>query len=96
MTDFLTLARAALAERLKGENFEKTVSLRIRDVGNLLISGDSAEISDARADCAIIADQASFEKILAGELNPVRAAMFGKLRIAGDAKTAMKFGALFG
>ncbi|SFI81719.1 SCP2 sterol-binding domain-containing protein [Celeribacter neptunius] len=95
-TDFLSIAQAALADRLKGEHFEKSVSLRIKEVGNLVIKGDTAEISDDRADCAIIADQPTFEKILKGELNPIKAAMFGKLKIAGDAKTAMKFGGLFG
>lgn len=94
--DFLTVAQTALQERLKGEWFETTVSLRIREIGNLRIAGDTAEISDERADCAIIADQGTFEKILAGALNPMKAAMFGKLKIAGDAKTALKFGALFG
>lgn len=94
--DFLDIAQAALAERLKGENFEKSVSLRIKEIGNLIIRGDTAEISDDRADCAIIADQPTFEKILAGQLNPIKAAMFGKLKIAGDAKTALKFGNLFG
>lgn len=95
-TDFLTIAKQALAERLIGEDFEKSVSLRIKEIGNLIIKGDTAEISDDRADCAIIADQPTFEKILKGELNPMKAAMFGKLKIAGDAKTAMKFGGLFG
>ncbi|TNE66319.1 MAG: SCP2 sterol-binding domain-containing protein [Rhodobacteraceae bacterium] len=94
--DFLDIAQAALTERLKGENFEKSVSLRIKEIGNLIIRGDTAEISDDRADCAIIADQPTFEKILAGQLNPIKAAMFGKLKIAGDAKTALKFGNLFG
>lgn len=93
---FLTTAVEVLTERLKTENFEKSVSLRIKEVGNLVIHGNGVEISDARADCAIISDQESFEKILKGELNPMKAAMFGKLKIAGDAKTAMKFGGLFG
>ena len=93
---FLEIAKAALLQRLESENFEKSVSLRIKDVGNLVIFGQGVEISDARADCAIMADQESFEKILAGTLNPMKAALFGKLKIAGDAKTAMKFGAMFG
>lgn len=94
--DFLAIAQTALAERLEGEDFEKSVSLRIKDVGNLMILGKTATISDDRADCAIIADLPTFEKILKGELNPMKAALFGKLKITGDAKTAMKFGALFG
>ncbi len=95
-TEFLAIAQTALAERLEGEDFEKSVALRIKDVGNLVILGNAANVSDVRADCAIIADQPTFEKILKGELNPMKAALFGKLKITGDAKTAMKFGALFG
>ncbi|MEJ2021854.1 MAG: SCP2 sterol-binding domain-containing protein [Maritimibacter sp.] len=95
-TAFLTLAQSALTERLKDAFFEKSVSLRIKDVGNLLIIGSEASISDARADCAVIADQETFEKILAGTLHPMKAVLFSKLKITGDAKTAMQFGALFG
>ena len=93
---FLERALVILAEHLTTENFEKSVSLRVKDVGNILISGQSAVISDERADCAVIASEETFEKILCGDLNPMKAAMFGKLKIAGDAKAAIKFGSLFG
>lgn len=94
--DFLTFAQNALIELLKTENFEKSVSLRIKDVGNIVISGQSADISDARADCAVIATEDVFTNIFNGTQNPMKAVMFGKLKITGDAKTAMKFGNLFG
>lgn len=97
MTDtFLETARTALIERLKGHDFDTTVSLRIKDIGNLLISGDRAEISDDRAGCAIISDRATLEKILDGTLHPMKAILFGKMKVAGDMKTAAKFGGLFG
>lgn len=96
MNEFLETAKTALLGLLQDADFDKSVSLRIKDVGNIIISGQSAEISDERADCAVIADQGTFEKILDGSLHPMKAVMFGKLKITGDAKTAMKFGALFG
>ncbi len=93
---FLERALVILAEHLATENFEKSVSLRVKDVGNIVISGQTAVMSDDRADCAVIATEETFEKILSGALNPMKAAMLGQLKIAGDAKAAMKFGSLFG
>ena len=97
MTDpFLDMATAELLTRLKDAEFEKSVSMRVSDVGNIFILGHDAQVSDARADAAVIASQETFTKILHGELHPMKAVMFGKLKIVGDAKTAMKFGSLFG
>ncbi|WP_417242816.1 SCP2 sterol-binding domain-containing protein [Celeribacter sp.] len=93
---FLDMARTELLERLKAVGFEKSVSMRVTDIGNIYILGHDAQISDERADAAVIASQETFTKILHGTLHPMKAVMFGKLKIAGDAKTAMKFGSLFG
>ncbi|GAA3875481.1 SCP2 sterol-binding domain-containing protein [Celeribacter arenosi] len=93
---FLETACVALNERLKGHTFEKTVSLRIKEVGNIFISGSDAVVSDERADSAVISDQVTLQKILNGDLHPMKAILFGKMKIAGDAKTAAKFGSLFG
>lgn len=96
MNDFLSTAKDALLERLKGENFVKSVSLRIKDIGNIVISGSDARISDDQADCAIFSSQETLTQIMEGTLNPMKAVMFGKLKVKGDAATAMKFGSLFG
>lgn len=94
--NFLDTARSALLERLVGHDFAKSVSLRIKDVGNIVIEGHGAEISDARADCAILSDRSTLEKILAGDLHPMKAILFGKMKVTGDVATAAKFGNLFG
>ncbi len=44
----------------------------------------------------IKASSADFQKIMAGELNPMMAAMTGKLKIEGDMGFAMKLSKLFG
>ena len=93
--NFLDPARSALLERLVGHDFVKSVSLRIKDRGNIVIAGHDAEISDARADCAILSDQATLEKILAGNLHPMKAILTGKMKVTGDVGTAAKFGSLF-
>jgi putative sterol carrier protein len=45
---------------------------------------------------SIKASNADFEKIMSGELNPMMAAMTGKLKIEGDMGFAMKLTKLFG
>ena len=82
--------------RLAGQGLDVSVSLRVAETGNILISGQVAEISDARADCAVIGDADTFAAVMDGTLSPMKAVMFGKLKIAGDAGAAMKFGGLFG
>ncbi|MEN8832547.1 MAG: SCP2 sterol-binding domain-containing protein [Pacificibacter sp.] len=95
MSDFLTTANDDLLRRLVGEDFTKSVSLRIKDIGNIFISGSEARVSDDQADCAIFSSEETLTDIMNGALNPMKAVMFGKLKVKGDAATAMKFGNLF-
>ena len=47
------------------------------------------------ADCTITSSAESFERIVAGELNPTSAYMTGKLKVKGDMGAAMKLQKLF-
>ena len=47
------------------------------------------------ADCTITSSAESFERIVAGELNPTSAYMTGKLKVKGDMGQAMKLQKLF-
>ena len=47
------------------------------------------------ADATITTSQESFEKIIAGDLNPTTAYMTGKLKLKGDMGAAMKLQKLF-
>ena len=47
------------------------------------------------ADATIAASEESFEKMIAGELNPTTAYMTGKLKIKGDMGAALKLQKLF-
>jgi putative sterol carrier protein len=47
------------------------------------------------ADATITTSEESFEKIVAGELNPTTAYMTGKLKLKGDMGAAMKLQKLF-
>jgi putative sterol carrier protein len=47
------------------------------------------------ADCTISASEWTFERIVAGQQNPMTAYMTGKLKIAGDMGQALKLQKLF-
>ena len=45
---------------------------------------------DKEADCSISMSESSFQKLIAGNLNPMMAVMTGKIKIKGDMSMAMK------
>ncbi|MEM9920558.1 MAG: SCP2 sterol-binding domain-containing protein [Bacteroidota bacterium] len=61
-------------------------------------TGDSNVITneDKEADCTISASMDTFMKIQQGKLNPMMAAMTGKVKIKGDMGLAMKLQSLLG
>ncbi|MCU0468949.1 MAG: SCP2 sterol-binding domain-containing protein [Arcicella sp.] len=66
------------------------------DAGNIFIGGDGAVSNeDAAADCTIKVSQSDLEGLMSGDLNPMTAFMFGKLKIDGDMGVAMKLKELF-
>jgi putative sterol carrier protein len=58
--------------------------------GHLHVSEGSGE-----ADCTILTNEETFERIVAGEQNPTTAYMTGKIKIKGDMGAAMKLQNLF-
>ena len=60
-------------------------------------TGDNNSVSaeDKEADCEISVSSEDFQKLLAGELNPMAAVMGGQIRISGDMTVAMKLQSLF-
>jgi hypothetical protein len=67
----------------------------VRKDGAGLLAG-APETHGLTSRISIKATQADFQKILAGELNPMMAAMTGKLKLEGDMGFAMKLTKLFG
>jgi len=51
---------------------------------------------DKDADCVLQVTIADLQKMAAGELNPMTAFMFGKLKVKGDMGVAMKIGQKLG
>ena len=71
-----------------------TVKFDFGDEGKIHIdgTGDEAVITneDKEADCVLIMDTATYEKLQSGDLNAMMAVMSGKVKIKGDMGIAMK------
>jgi putative sterol carrier protein len=66
-----------------------------RQNGAGLMDG-APEAHDLEPRIAIATSSADFLKLVNGELNPMMAAMTGKLKVSGDMSFAMKLTSLFG
>jgi putative sterol carrier protein len=66
------------------------------DAGNIFITADGkVSNDDNEADCTIKVDNDDLRDLINGDLNPMSAFMFGKLKISGDMSVAMKLQSLF-
>jgi len=66
------------------------------DAGSILIGADgSVSNADDAADCTIGVSLKDLQGLMSGDLNPMTAFMFGKLKITGDMGVAMKLKELF-
>ncbi len=92
MSDIVTAAVTALAEKLGGESFDGSAKFAIEGEGAIIIDADGVRAGDEDADVTMTADVETFQAILEGELNPTAAFMSGKLTIDGDMGAAMKLG----
>ncbi|RRA99138.1 SCP2 sterol-binding domain-containing protein [Larkinella rosea] len=75
--------------------FNATVKLAT-DQGSIFIDGREnppvVSNEDNEADCTIKVSLSDLQKLGTGELNPMTAFMFGKLKVQGDMALAMKIG----
>lgn len=66
------------------------------DEGNIYLDADGAvSESDADADCTVSVSLSDFNQLMSGDLNPMTAFMFGKIKVSGDMGVAMKLQSLF-
>jgi hypothetical protein len=66
------------------------------DAGNIFLTANGVVSNeDTAADCTINVVQTDLEELISGDLNPMTAFMFGKLKIDGDMGVAMKLKDLF-
>jgi putative sterol carrier protein len=71
----------------------------IEGAGRWTVKVDDGKVSVTdggdSADCTIVTSEATFQRIVDGELNPTSAYMTGKLKVQGDMSAAMKLQKLF-
>lgn len=64
--------------------------------GNIFVTAEGVVSNeDHEADCTIKVDADDLRDLINGDLNPMSAFMFGKLKITGDMSVAMKLQSLF-
>jgi len=94
---FATLESRADPDKTAG--MSNSYLFDIEGAGQWKVDVDDGAISvsegDGDADATISASVETFEKIVAGDLNPTSAYMTGKLKIKGDMGAAMKLQKLF-
>lgn len=87
---------AKIDQTLKAQPIEKSLKFDCGEDGAILLSGNSATLSDDDADCTLKLSQDNLVKLLTGKLNPMTAVALGKIKVKGDAMAAMKLAKLIG
>ena len=87
------------ADATKTAGMSNSYVFDIEDAGQWKVDVDDGKVTDTDgggdADTTISTSRETFEKIVAGDVNPTSAYMTGKLKIKGDMGAAMKLQKLF-
>src|SRR4051795_11699008 len=87
------------ADTSKAAGMSASYLFDIEGAGQWKVDVDDGKVTVAEgggeADCTIMASEATFERIVAGEQNPTMAYMSGKLKVKGDMSQALKLQKLF-
>lgn len=89
MSNVISAAVSSLNDRISG-GFDGTAKFVIEDEGAIMLDDSGARAGDDEAEVTLTADAATFQEILAGDLNPTGAFMSGRLKIDGDMGAAMR------
>ena len=94
---FVNLESSADASKTAG--MSNSYVFDVEDAGQWTVDVDDGKVAVTEgggdADVVISTSQETFEKIVAGDVNPTSAYMTGKLKIKGDMGAAMKLQKLF-
>ena len=94
MSDIITGAVTALAEKLGDAVVDGTIKFEIEGEGGIIVDSAGVRAGDDAADVTLTADADTFQGVLSGDINPTSAFMQGKLKVDGDMGLAMKLGSL--
>jgi putative sterol carrier protein len=94
---------ATLASRVPPENtagMTNSYLFEIEDVGTWLVAVNDGTMTvderDGEADVRIAMSEEIFQKLVAGEQNPMRAVMTGKIKVKGNMGAASKLQKILG
>jgi len=96
VSEIVNGALEVIKTKLDGNGLDGSIKIDISGEGAIRIEGETAEISDADADCTMTADADTFKGIIDGEVNPTTAFMTGKLSVDGEMGVAMKLAGILG
>ena len=95
---FETLPERVPQEQAAGVT--NTYLFEINEVGTWLVAVDDGKVTvtegEAEADVRIGMSEEIFRKLVAGEQNPMRGVMTGKIKVKGNMGAASKLGKLLG
>ncbi|PJE27579.1 Putative sterol carrier protein [Pseudooceanicola antarcticus] len=87
---------AKISRGLEKRPVEDSFKFDCGDEGAITIRDGAARLADEEADCTIHISRKNLEKLMAGDLNPMAAFAFGKIKVSGDMSLAMKLGKVLG
>ena len=94
---FDTLETRVDASRAQGINSSYLFDVTGAGVWKVDVQDSGVKVTEGAADATttITIDEGDFDRLVAGELNPMTAFMTGKLKVKGDMGAAMKLQKLF-
>lgn len=78
-----------LETRIAGRDFDGSVKLDLGPEGILRLDGTRVVREDGDADCTLRLSLADLQAMIAGELDPTQAFMYGRLEVEGDLSVVM-------
>ena len=87
---------AKIARGLEKRPVEDSFKFDCGEDGAITIRDGGVVLADEPADCTIHISRANLVKLMAGDLNPMTAFAFGKIKVSGDMGLAMKLGKVLG
>ena len=94
---FESLPARVDAAKIAGERLSYVFDIDGAGAWTVTVAGGAVTVEEGvgEAACTISASEPTFQKIVAGEQNPTKAYMTGKIKVRGDMGAAMKLQKLF-
>ncbi|MBR9761990.1 MAG: SCP2 sterol-binding domain-containing protein [Rhodobacteraceae bacterium] len=87
---------AKMARGLQKRPIEDSYKFDCGEDGAITLRDGAVTLADEPADCTIHISRENLVKLMAGDLNPMTAFAFGKIKVSGDMSLALKLGKVLG